>query len=102
LDDDNVAATCAGTLRVPRRDKDSHTGKPVVCTRRFVEKFLADYNLGKYKTSAIDPKRAKQATCEVRVAWFDLIDRVVVRAFDNGQTPWPKAGDVRPTRVPSS
>ncbi|KAJ1449913.1 hypothetical protein M885DRAFT_534082 [Pelagophyceae sp. CCMP2097] len=96
LDVDMLSATFLETLRAMGRDTDSHTGRPVVCSRRFVEKFLVDYGLGKYKTSVIDPKRAKQATEEVRKAWCDLNDHVVARAFQSGQTTW-----VKPEEVPA-
>ncbi|KAJ1449514.1 hypothetical protein M885DRAFT_535265, partial [Pelagophyceae sp. CCMP2097] len=90
LDVDMLSATFLETLRAMGRDADSYTGRPAVCSRHFVENFLVDYGLGKYKTSVIDPKRAKQATYEVREAWFDLNDHVVDRAFQSGQTTWAK------------
>jgi len=94
LDVDMVAATCSEILGVLDKGEDSWTGKPVACGRRFVEKFLAEYGLGKYKSSSIDPKRVAQATAEVRDAWFDLIERIVDRAFKSGQTTWPTPADI--------
>ncbi|KAJ1450739.1 hypothetical protein M885DRAFT_589838 [Pelagophyceae sp. CCMP2097] len=94
LDVDMLSATFLGTLRAMGRDTDSHTCRPAVCSRHFVGKFLVDYGFGKYKTSVIDPKCAKQATHEVREAWFDLNDHVMARAFQSGQTTWAKSEEV--------
>ncbi|KAJ1449162.1 hypothetical protein M885DRAFT_536778 [Pelagophyceae sp. CCMP2097] len=90
LDVDMLSATFLETLRAMGRDTDSYTGRPVVCSRRFVEKFL---------TSVIDSKRAKQATEEVRKARYDLNDHVVARAFQSGQTTWAKPEEVSPVVV---
>ncbi|KAJ1451606.1 hypothetical protein M885DRAFT_569801 [Pelagophyceae sp. CCMP2097] len=89
-----LSATFLETLRAMGRDTESYAGRPVVCSRRFVNKFLVDCGLGKYKTSVIDPKRVKQATEEVRKAWYDLNDHVVARAFQSGQTTWAKPKEV--------
>jgi ketosteroid isomerase-like protein len=94
LDLKMVAATCAEVLAAQGRGEDSWTGKPVTCGTRFVEKFLLDHDLGKYKASAVDPKRIEQATAEVRDAWFKLVEDIVERAFLKGQITYRTPGEV--------
>ena len=44
--------------------------------------------LRKYKSSHIDPLRAKKATAAVRDAWFHLVRSTVVELHAQGHIPW--------------
>ena len=70
-------------------------GSNYVCGRDFINGLYTRHpSLGRMKTSSIDPKRAKKATCEVRDAWFDLQDNAIKELYENKEVPWASMKDV--------
>ena len=48
----------------------------------------------RYKTAAIDPKRAARATEELRDRWFSKVDSYVRKLFSEDKIPWATFNDV--------
>mmetsp|Transcript_26567 Transcript_26567/g.89377 ORF Transcript_26567/g.89377 Transcript_26567/m.89377 type:complete len:396 (-) Transcript_26567:8-1195(-) len=88
LDAEGLGAYCAELLVKLGRGTDSTTGKPRKCSAHWVRDFIKEHNLASYKSSAIDPARARQATPEVRDTFFDLVEEVTAREFAAGKITW--------------
>jgi len=96
LDAEGVGAFCSEMLQKLGRGEDSFSGKRVKCSDCFVNKFLKDFDLARYKASAIDSARARQATKVVRDDFFDLCNTVVAQEHAKGKLSWATPGLVSP------
>lgn len=67
---------------------DPLTGKPYVISYSYIKKFMIKYNISLQKSSQLDPKRAMNATADIRDAWFDLLDAYVKRLHSERKIPW--------------